>query len=259
MRATLNALATVAPAWLRCHVPLEWFDRYGPRFDSYRFPKPAADRQRLAEQIGADGVRLLTLVDTGHVPGGLRDHPAIVTLRRVWWQQYYAPSDAIRWRDPSDLPPSSQRINSPYDVEARYSTKRSSDWMGYKVHLTETCDADGPCLITHVLTTPATIRDNEALDAIHQGLAQQDLLPNTHVVNTGYTDAAGILTSQATYGVTVCGPIARDSSGRPKTQMPLISRSFRWIGMPRRSFVPKDTPVPNGFRITIGMAIRRFG
>lgn len=216
MRATLNALATLAPAWLRCHTPLEWFDRYGPRFDSYRFPQAAADRQRFAEQIGADGFQLLTLLDAADAPGGLRQHSAVITLRRVWWQQFYAPSDTIRWRDPSDLPPSAQRINSPYDVDARYSTKRSTDWMGYKVHLTETCDAEGPCLITAVHTTPATIRDNEVLDAIHQGLAQRDLLPSVHVVDTGYTDAAGILASQATYGVTICGPIGRDSSWQAK-------------------------------------------
>ena len=32
--------------------------------------------------------------------------------------------------------------------------------MGYKVHLTETCDADHPDLITQVMTTPATTPDS---------------------------------------------------------------------------------------------------
>jgi transposase len=88
--------------------------------------------------------------------------------------------------------------------------------MGYKVHLTETCDADWPRLITHVLTTPSTIRDGEALEPIHQGLVRQDLLPSVHVVDTGYTDAAAMLTSQATYGITLCGPLARDSAWQAK-------------------------------------------
>ena len=41
-------------------------------------------------------------------------------------------------------------IASPYDPDARYSTKRGIAWVGYKVHLTETCDEDQPHLITQV-------------------------------------------------------------------------------------------------------------
>ena len=52
------------------------------------------------------------------------------------------------------------RITSPYDLEARYSSKRETHWVGYKVHLTETCDADYPELITQVMTTPATTQDS---------------------------------------------------------------------------------------------------
>jgi DNA invertase Pin-like site-specific DNA recombinase len=37
-------------------------------------------------------------------------------------------------------PPGAQLIVSPYDVEARWSDKRSTTWIGYKVHLTETAD-----------------------------------------------------------------------------------------------------------------------
>jgi hypothetical protein len=33
--------------------------------------------------------------------------------------------------------------------------KRNTRWVGYKLHLTETCDAGQPGLITRVLTTPA--------------------------------------------------------------------------------------------------------
>jgi transposase len=49
---------------------------------------------------------------------------------------------------------------SPYDVEARYTLKRATEWVGYKVHLTETCDADRPHLITQVTTTPAPSADS---------------------------------------------------------------------------------------------------
>jgi len=51
------------------------------------------------------------------------------------------------------------RIASPYDLEARYSSKRDTHWVGYKVHLTETCDTGQPDLMTQVITTPATTPD----------------------------------------------------------------------------------------------------
>lgn len=47
-----------------------------------------------------------------------------------------------------EQPPSALLIHSPYDLEVRYSSKRETHWVGYKVHLTETCDANQPDLIT---------------------------------------------------------------------------------------------------------------
>jgi hypothetical protein len=48
----------------------------------------------------------------------------------------------------------------PYDLEPRYRTKREVEWVGYKVHLTETCETDTPDLIVNVETTPATTPDD---------------------------------------------------------------------------------------------------
>jgi hypothetical protein len=42
------------------------------------------------------------------------------------------------------LPPGRSRIASPYDTDARWGVKRDTFWNGYKVHVTETCDAAGP-------------------------------------------------------------------------------------------------------------------
>jgi len=74
----------------------------------------------------------------------------VEVLRQVWLQQYYGPDAPPRWRQAADVPPSAQLIHSPYDVEARYSIKRGSAWVGYKAHATETCDDDTPHIITHV-------------------------------------------------------------------------------------------------------------
>ena len=65
------------------------------------------------------------------------------------------------------------------------SIKRSTVWTGYKVHVTETCDDDLPHLLVHVETTPATTQDMEVTPRIHQALADQHVVPRTHVVDTG--------------------------------------------------------------------------
>ena len=139
LRAALNALATVAPDWLRSWVPPEWFKRYGRPVDKYRLPKGIAARQEYAEIIGTDGMQLLVAVWAETVPEWLRQVPAVKILRQTWVHQYYVENDRVRLRTAADLPPAGSRFDSPYDSDARYGNKRSVTWTGYKVHLTETC------------------------------------------------------------------------------------------------------------------------
>ena len=61
--------------------------------------------------------------------------PAVEVLRRVWLAQFYLEGDRVRWRTAADLAPAGQRINSPYDPEATFGNKRSTTWVGYKVHV----------------------------------------------------------------------------------------------------------------------------
>jgi len=97
-------------------------------------------------------------------------------------------------------------INSPYDPDAHYAYKRSTQWVGYKVHMTETCDDAAPHLITHVETTAAPTADNDALPDIHQTLKSKDLLPQTHLVDSGYIAADLLVATEKEYGVDLCGP-----------------------------------------------------
>jgi len=87
MRATLNILATVAPEWLCSVLSPDWFDRYEKRFEAYRLPKGKAERQRYAEQVGADGFHVLQALESSAAPSWLREVPAVQTLRQVWVQQ----------------------------------------------------------------------------------------------------------------------------------------------------------------------------
>ena len=103
-------------------------------------------------------------------------------------------------------------IVSPYDVEARYATKREITWVGYKVHVTETCDADRPHVLTDVTTTPAPALDHTVTLPIQTTLVEQGVAPGTHLVDTGYVDAANLVASAEAHGIAVCGPVPPDTS-----------------------------------------------
>ena len=218
LRQALNALASVAPDWLKSWVPTSWFDRYSRRFAEYRLPAERPARYALAEQIGADGRLLLRKLHEQRVPAELRELPAIQTLRRVWVQQFYASADdqPLRWRSAEDLPPASLLISSPYDVEARYSKKRETEWTGYKVHLTETCDDDTPNLITDVTTTPAPTADFDVLPTIQENLAERKLTPKEQIVDSGYMTADHVLSSRNDHQIDLLGPVAENHSWQAK-------------------------------------------
>jgi len=211
MRHALNDLATAAPAWLRTQIAPAWGDRYAVRVEEYRLPKQAEARQALVQAIGQDGFQLLTALHSPTTLPDLQLRPAVATLRAVWLQQYYGPHD-VRWRADAAMPPQARLITSPYDVEARFATKRETSWTGYKVHLSETCDDDAPHLITNVETTPATTNDVCMTATIHTHLAAHDLLPREHLLDSGYVAADLLVTSQQDHQVDLVGPVLSDNS-----------------------------------------------
>lgn len=203
----LNSLAVVAPQWLHAHSQPEWLERYGARAEDYRLPKGQEKRQAYALVIGQDGLTLLRALYTADTPECLRQIPAVEMLRQVWLQQYYCIVEDLHWRtDKEGLPPSTRFIGSPYDAEAHYAKKRSTSWMGYKVHLSETCDENSPHLITHVETTTAPIVDGECTPCIHKALQAKDLLPSVHLVDTGYVYTQWLISSRQDYDVDLLGP-----------------------------------------------------
>jgi transposase len=212
LRATLNHLAGVAPRWLTSRVPHEWYERYGARFETYRFPASETEREQLALQVGQDGYQLLSWAYDPQTPAEIQTHPAVEILRRVWVQQYYREEEQITWRKADNLPPADRAIESPYDPEARFSIKRQTKWLGYKAHLTETCEEDLPHFITHVETTPATTQDEQVVETIHQALKEKQLLPKEHLLDRGYVDTQVLMDSPTRYGIDVIGPIKVDTT-----------------------------------------------
>src|ERR1019366_2438513 len=86
---------------------------------------PFAEDRRRARAVGEHDRRRLAKL------------PAVRMLRQVWAEQYIEENGQIRWREVKEMPAPSSLISSPYDSEARYSKKRETTWVGYKVHLTE--------------------------------------------------------------------------------------------------------------------------
>src|SRR5687767_7816870 len=103
-----------------------------------------------------------------------------------------------------------------------YSTKRDSP--GYKVHLTETCDADAPHVIVNV--EAATTPDDNMVAVIHKSLETRDLLPAEHLVDKGYTDSRVLVDSRNDYGVTITGPVADDPSWQARSEDGLDKSQF---------------------------------
>ncbi|GAA2216189.1 hypothetical protein GCM10009850_116580 [Nonomuraea monospora] len=115
---------------------------------------------------------------------GLLGGPQVQALRQILVQNYYCDSTGrLRWRDDDDdsgLPPS----------------------------------ANGPDVITDVVTMPATSADTEVLPGIHTRLGRRGRRPEQHLLNGGYTSLVHLEQAEREHQITVVGPL----SGNPTHQ-----------------------------------------
>ena len=180
-----------------------------------------------ASQVGTDGWILLDTLLAPDTPDWMKTLPAVATLRKIWEQQFEPREHGGQWRDEPALP-AAQLINSPYDQEARYGEKRSTLWVGYKTHFSQTCDEEAPQLITHVETTKAGINDDRVLPTIHKSLATRNLLPGQHIVDAGYVNAENLVQSQTHYEVDVLGPVRQNYWWQVDTGYELTQFTVDW-------------------------------
>lgn len=217
LRSALNTLAVAHPNWLSSVVTPDWFDRYSKPVEESRLPRGTEARNDYAAIIGQDGMKILEAIYNEKItPQWLREIPAIETLRIAWVHQYWINNGQLNWRSHKDLPPAGSRSNSPYDTEARYGNKRHTSWLGYKVHLTETCETRQVHLITNVHTTKAHLSDVDQTELIHQSLADKELLPSQHIVDAGYVDGALLVESKREHKIDLIGPVRDNVSWQSK-------------------------------------------
>jgi transposase len=250
VRAALEALTAACPDWVaqRICVP-DFARRYGTPMTSWRPPQSEARREELAIAYARDGYALLEAVYDSSSPGWLRELPATDVLRRVLLQNYTRAitdgKEVIKRREKEPegdgLPPGHARIASPYDTDARWGVKREEFWLGYKLHVTETCDDAPACscrpaaagipdrghdkgcahltapnLVTHVATTDATVTGNQMTSVTHQDLAARNLAPGRHYLDSGYLSAALVVSSLTTWGIALIGPLLAGTSAQAR-------------------------------------------
>ncbi|MGH3410547.1 MAG: transposase [Streptosporangiaceae bacterium] len=244
VRAALEALAAAHPGWTAqvLHAG-EWNRRYGTPVTSWRPPMSETKRAELAVTYAKDGFALLEAVGHPASPAWLRELPAVETLRLALLQNYTRTvhsdgREVIKRREKAPegdgLPPGHRRIASPYDTEARWGVKREEFWLGYKLHVTETCDDQPPCgcgsggcargcaaaafpnLIAAVATTDATVTDNAMTSVIDDDLAARGLAPARHYLDSGYLSAAIVVEEARRRGIALIGPLLADTSAQAR-------------------------------------------
>lgn len=188
--------------------------------------------------------------------------PAVDT---VWKQDYLPLKKGGTWIADEDRLESAKLFFSPYDLDASAAKKRSTYWIGYKAHVTETCDDTLLRLITQVTTTIAPIPDRQALPEIHEVLEQRQLLPEQHLRDAGYTDAESLVASQEEYQVDLVGPTAKDYRWQVREQggYTLADFSIDWEHEQARclqeqtssSWTPTWTRNQKIIKITFGFAM----
>ena len=210
LRAAFNVLSNVDPRWVMANMDGSWYLKYARRFG---YPREILSQEALeasAEEIGRDGTALLENIWREGAPEYLRSLPAVQTLRQCWIAQFWMDNGVLRWRHAGNLPPAPNRIDSPYDTEARYCVKRSTEWVGYKIHLTEMCSPGSPHLITNVETTNAHSPDAAHVARCQDELASRGLLPSRQFVDGSYMGSQIALESRRLHNVELIGPVKQN-------------------------------------------------
>jgi transposase len=213
MRAALNELSRVAPAWLQSMAPSEWYQRYRRRIEDDHLPQEEEQRTAYVQTVGEDGFHLLERLANADIPAAWRELPTVAALRLVLTRHYEQVqqtvdgqvTQTVRFKQNRELPPAAEGIESPYDLDARYRNRDGTVWTGYLVHFTESCEPAEIHLITHVETTAATVHESQRTAAIQQALVAKQLSPGEHRVDAAYIDAE-LLVNSRQQGIDLVGP-----------------------------------------------------
>lgn len=226
LRVALQAVRKVATAWVEQALPPSFCEAYEMPTKEYGLEEETV-RTQLA-QAGRDGHWFLEQVDQS-APELARGLGEVGVLRTVLAQQFpQGPTEP-----PAKRPSGRGVIESPHETEARRATKRGQSWIGYKVQVTETCDADQPHLIVDLEATGALENDGPQLPLIQERLQRQGTLPGEQQVDQGYMSGEHLVESAA-LGINLLGMPLDDTQGPPGFQQ----SDFQIMAEERRAICP---------------------
>jgi transposase len=211
LRVGLEATVRIAEVWVEATLPTTFYEVYSERQSEYRMSETKV-KHRIA-QVGKDAFWFVAQVDQS-APQVVQQLAEIEVLRTILAQQFPDGPDQLA---AARRPAGQGVIESPHEPEARFGTKRDKNWIGYKVQVSETCDADTPHLIVDVEPTGALDNDSPQTPLVQARLQAQQIIPKEHYVDQGYMSAANLVNS--------------------------AQRNIRLMGVPLH-----DTQGPDGFR-----------
>jgi transposase len=203
LRVALDALSGVVPVWVSEALPTAFSETYGERRNDYRLSQSQIAKQLL--EAGRDGFWLLGQIERS-APAEARALAEVEMLRTVLAQQF---PQGPEGGPTKERPAGRGVIETPHDPEARGSKKRQKSWVGYKTHITETCDEGLPSVIVDTEVTDATEGDNDQLPEIQARLAERGIQPREQIVDQSYMSGPNLAQS-AERGIDLVGRPEQD-------------------------------------------------
>ena len=250
MRLALEEIAKEDIKFFQANIEKTWIETYAQRACSERIIKESGakaetETQRLLVETGKNGFELIKILEQSETE--LQNLEKVVLLKKVWSQQYQIKENIISTTELAELAEPAEpakilngdskkkeqtakekdielttsesrakakikeMIESPHDEETRYTQKKGKEYRGYKLQLTEVASEEEVAIITDVEIVSASEYDGESLPNIHERLKEREILPETHLVDTGYVSGDAIVESRER-GVELLGLIASNTT-----------------------------------------------
>jgi transposase len=177
----------------------------------WRLSKPEqANRHR---QCGQDMRDLLEWIATESPK--LAEREAVKLLRRVFDEQF----EVVEGKLELATQRPSRAVQNPHDPDAHYADKKTKQWIGYKVHVTETVDPEEPIkkkgepaehFITEMFTTEAAQDEMAGLtEVLKREQQHHEITPQAIYSDAGYV-TEHTLTQAEQKGLELLGPTRPD-------------------------------------------------
>ena len=191
LRISLRAIEKADSGFYQTKIPVPYTQHWSKPLNDYQMTDD--ERREALERVGQDIHWLLSFLKTNKE--SFLSLPELGILQTLFSQHFTVESQKVNVK--KEATTGKEKIQTPHDPEARYSTKRGKSWTGYKTHITETANEKGEVnFITDITTTNACERDSETLPQIQENLEEQGLKPEQQFTDKAYITGNNLADSQ---------------------------------------------------------------